>query len=559
MSSIYTFRPIVKDQYTAARSYFLCVIGLLFVESMLRLPAFLLSLRKSDLGSAKHLQRHWTATVWLHKLSTLPSLVPFLTHHIIPSIFRCLVFTGLNFLWGWNRIRYSTDYQLYGWLTIANAGLALLFPTRTNLFSTVARIPSPILLMYHRWAGVAATAHASLHFGLTAQSYIRTKQFDVVLENIRIRVGIMAWAALALMFLTSIRLLRRRTFELFYYTHFIFLVFIGGALYHAAHGPEFLLPGLVLWAIDRIVRFWYNFRGITVKSVTQYSGNVTKIQFEGAKTVSPGQIAWVQIPSVSLANWHPFTIASAPGDEVGTIAVRALGGYTKKVQQSSIIPVSEPKCSTDRSPHSSSTTTAIPTRLRLDGPYGVGRIEWMQYPVIVLVAGGIGITPGISIASHVVKYAMARMAVETPPGPQWHIHLLWTVSDTSHARWFEDELINLAEPCARPNAPVSLDVTIHVTSHIVGAAAAMGRREGLEEENGVGDDASRRYNGPGEVRGGRPNVLKWFQRVKEARAGLDAAVNICGPRSLMDDARRAAAAVSCRGGLFYVEDEEFEF
>lgn len=214
----YTFRPVISDQHTAARAYFLSVLGMLFIESMLRVPAYLLVLWKGGNITPRGPRRRWLPSVWLHSLLTRPSPVPFLTDHHAASICRCLVFVALNILFGWNRIRYSTDFQIYGWLTIANAGLALLLPTRTNLFCVVARIPASILLPYHRWAGVAAVTHASLHFGLTAQNYIRTNQFDVVLENTRIRVGIMAWMALAIIFLTSVRILRRRAFELFYYS-----------------------------------------------------------------------------------------------------------------------------------------------------------------------------------------------------------------------------------------------------------------------------------------------------------------------------------------------------
>lgn len=34
-------QPVIQDQYTATRAYFASVIGLLFVESLLRLPAYL--------------------------------------------------------------------------------------------------------------------------------------------------------------------------------------------------------------------------------------------------------------------------------------------------------------------------------------------------------------------------------------------------------------------------------------------------------------------------------------------------------------------------------------
>lgn len=33
--------PIIDDQYTAARAYFLCVVGMLFFESMLHAPLHL--------------------------------------------------------------------------------------------------------------------------------------------------------------------------------------------------------------------------------------------------------------------------------------------------------------------------------------------------------------------------------------------------------------------------------------------------------------------------------------------------------------------------------------
>jgi hypothetical protein len=37
--------PIIEDQYTAARAYFLCVVGLLFIESAIRWPVYFLELR----------------------------------------------------------------------------------------------------------------------------------------------------------------------------------------------------------------------------------------------------------------------------------------------------------------------------------------------------------------------------------------------------------------------------------------------------------------------------------------------------------------------------------
>lgn len=568
----YTFRPVVGDQHTAARAYFLCVIGLLLAESLLRLPGWIQSIRNRGkftraatpaLSTAQRLtvmaghvsrrrRNHWKPHVWLHKLLTHPSPAPSLTDHHAASIIRCLIFIGLNILFGWNRLRFTTDYQSFGWMTIANAGLALLLPTRNNLFSLVTRIPAPVLLMYHRWAGVATVVHATLHFGLTAERYIHGEQFSVVVENARIRVGIMAWAALVLVFLTSLRILRRRAFELFYFAHFLFLVFVAGALYHAAAGPEFLLPGLCLWAVDRAWRLWNNFgRVVTVQSVTyHHAGDVVKVRFAGVKTRYPAQMAWIQLPSVSVLNWHPFTIASAPGDETGTVAIRALGRYTKKAQKLDAGQDMEIAKENVYAPGGNQHAPPQSSQLimRLDGPYGVGNPMWTRHPVVVLVAGGIGITPEISIASHIVKEALRLGCLSG----QRHVYLLWSVSDGRHPHWFEDELINLAEVASRHDVPISLNISIHVTN----GRAGKGVMTGKEEQGIDGDNVT--YKGPGEIHEGRPDVVQWFQQIREATVGSDVAVSVCGPQSLKNAVRRAAARVSSKECLFFVEEEVFE-
>lgn len=532
----YTFRPVIIDRHTAARAYFLSVLAMLLLESVARLSAYYPpSLLTKGRAPSRRAANHALPRIYLHKLLTLPSPLPFLTSHTVLSLLRCALFTALNILFGWNRIRYSTDYQLYGWLALANGGLALLLPTRTNLFSVVARIPAPTLLMYHRWAGVAAVVHASLHFGLTAQQYIQTHQFGIVAENARIRVGIMAWAALALMFITSLRVVRRRAFEVFCFVHFAFLVFAAGALYHASHAVEFLVPGLVLWGVDRAVRLYYAFgRGVAVLEVVHCPGGVTKLRIEGLETTRAGQMVWVQIPGVSTVNWHPFTVASAPGER-GTVAIRGLGGYTRKVQQ-------RLEGATGPNKEAPRGACGEGMKIRIDGPYGVESLRWARYPVVALVAGGIGITPAVSIASSIVnEAARGRLVVA---GERRHVHLLWCIGAIAHAGWFEDELKGLAALASTEHSPVSLEISIHVTG-------TGSEREEQEVENS-------KYEGPGEVHRGRPDVASWFQHIKTVHPGCDVAVDLCGPRSLVDDGRRAAVDASSKGGLFFVQEEIFE-
>ena len=487
---------------------------------------------------------HFKLYSYLHKLCTLPFPFPFITRHNFPDLLRLAAFIGLNVLWGWNDNQYTTDFKLYGWLTIANGGLGLLMAARTNLFAIVARIPSSTILMYHRWIGLATFVHATIHFALNTRHYIITEQLDISYMNQRIQVGIMAWISLVIIAITSVGFIRRRWFEAFYYSHALFFLFVVGALIHASNGPEFLLPGLLLWVVDRVIRFAKNFRSVSVKSVTQYPGDLTKFKVEGVQTTHPGQVAWIQIAGVSYLNWHPFTIASAPGEKEAVLAVRGLGSYTKKLQ-------SVAANAKETSPDEAMMAQTSLVKMRLDGPYGVGHLQWGLYPVTVLVAGGIGITPGISIATYIIKRAMLPDLEANGPN-QWHIHLLWIIKDSRHAQWFEEELTQLASLSSDPAVPATLDVTIHVTG------GSTSRMESLGSEEAYVMDQAYKYGGPGVVHQGRPNLAEWFDNVKSTRRGLDAAVNACGPRPLVDAVRKAAAKASSEGSLFHVEEEKFE-
>ncbi|KAG4428949.1 hypothetical protein IFR05_015570 [Cadophora sp. M221] len=542
-------QSIIEDQKTAARAYFLCVIGMLVFESLIRLPQYVLILRNRGRPFVNSSPTHSRVYTYIHKLSTLPSLIPFITNHRLPNLLRLGIFIGLNILWGWNRIKFTTDYKLYGWLTISNGGLGLLLAARSNLFSHIFRIPSSTLLMYHRWIGRATITHATIHFALNTQHNIETSQLSTVFNNRRIIIGITAWISLCIIYLTSLSFIRRRSFEVFYYSHFLFIVFVIGACIHAPEGPQFLLPGLGLWVVDRGIRFAYNFRPISVKNVTVHDGDLTKFKLGGIRTTQPGQTAWVQIQGVSWLTWHPFTIASSPGEEDAVIAIRGLGGYTKEVQRLAL----NADDSNGDVNREEIAMEGAKMKIRIDGPYGVGAIRWGMHPVTVLVAGGIGITPGISIASNILKRAsLPATNDEDNNGSdrQWHIHMLWIVKSRKHIAWFEEELGGMVEKAKVPGARATFDITIHVTGSVEG--------QGSERKVGYEAETPNAYGRPGVMVQGRPDVSAWFSEVKAKRRGLDTVVSACGPRSLIAAVRKAAAKVSGKDGLFHVEEEVFE-
>lgn len=120
-------------------------------------------------------------------------------------------------------------------------------------------------------------------------------------------------------------------------------------------------------------------RPYTVARVVAEGGGVTSLQLEAeghpGQTFSPGQFAWIRLTDQrsSLAE-HPFSYASsARRPKQPAFAIRAQRGFTAQVPS---LPVG--------------------TRVLVDGPHGPFKFD-QRAPGLLLVAGGIGITPAMSI------------------------------------------------------------------------------------------------------------------------------------------------------------------
>ncbi|KAI8118161.1 NADPH oxidase 5 [Lucilia cuprina] len=152
--------------------------------------------------------------------------------------------------------------------------------------------------------------------------------------------GIALFIILLIMFICSQPFVRRKgSFEVFYWTHLLYIPFWILVLFH---GPNFwkwfFIPGIV-YIIERILRYvWmrgdhgktYISSGLLLPSKVIHLVIKRPYNFN----FRPGDYVFVNIPAIANYEWHPFTISSAPEQEdYMWLHIRTVGEWTNRLYQ----------------------------------------------------------------------------------------------------------------------------------------------------------------------------------------------------------------------------------
>ncbi|CAN1259595.1 Ferric reduction oxidase 7, chloroplastic [Linum perenne] len=152
--------------------------------------------------------------------------------------------------------------------------LAFLFLpiSRGSMLLRIIDIPVEHATRYHVWLGHVTMVLFTLHglFYVVAWA-VQGKLLQEILEwkntGISNLAGVIALVAGLLMWLTSLNPVRRWNFELFFYTHQLYIVFV---LFLAFHVGDFLFTiaagGIFLFILDRFLRFCQSRKTVNVVS-----------------------------------------------------------------------------------------------------------------------------------------------------------------------------------------------------------------------------------------------------------------------------------------------------
>ncbi|PWA00850.1 hypothetical protein BB558_003074 [Smittium angustum] len=389
---------------------------------------------------------------------------------------------------------------------------------------------------------------------------------------------------------------KRKNFNRFYYLHHLFFVFF---LFFSIHGafcllkpskPPFCRRGAVFWKyylasgliylLERILR---ELRGTKLEkkisgSMESFVGKITKvilhpssvIEIQMQKDLSvelkAGQYIFLNCPAISINEWHPFTLTSAPEEDFYSVHLRVSGDWTSKLAYSLGIdelstefekndqPVLRQSIKhmsysshhlvsgKNNKPHSNRKSLMLKLknytlpRLLVDGPFGCASEEVFCHEVAILFGAGIGVTPFASV----LKSIWYRHNSPGHISSLQKVYFIWTQRETESFEWFQDLLLAIEEeeilefsssnaqptsvsPYASANLiEFQIYLTKKFTSNQVGNVM-INDSEGFQDV--ITNLKSPTYYG-------RPNLPSIFGSVAERHPGSDVGVFFCGPNNM---------------------------
>jgi NAD(P)H-flavin reductase len=272
---------------------------------------------------------------------------------------------------------------------------------------------------------------------------------DLFLTTLRGSTGLVLLGVLAVMWVFSLSFVRRsKHFELFYFTHLLYLAWLGLAI---AHAPSFLLwtaVPILGFAVEQILRLRRRSQVSRVLSSTPLRSAVTRLEIERPPgfEFSPADYVFLRIPSIARHEWHPFTLSSAPEHGSLVVHVRSLGDWSSALRRAS------------------ESETGLHDAVYIDGPYGSPSAHIFRSRIAILIGAGIGVTPFASVLESLVLRANGH---STAPSGLEKVHFFWLNRDQYSFEWFLALLTDLE----RVDQRGLLDVHLCMTGAGVGASA----------------------------------------------------------------------------------------
>ncbi|KAF5464327.1 hypothetical protein F2P56_014411 [Juglans regia] len=293
---------------------------------------------------------------------------------------------------------------------VGNLCLAFLFfpVTRGSSVLPIFGLTSEGSIKYHIWLGHIVmtffTAHGTcflVYWALTNNISQMLHWEKTGVSNVAGELALLAGLA---MWFTTFPRIRRKFFELFFYTHYLYILFMIFFILHVGFTfCTMMLPSFYLFVVDRYLRFLQSRQNVRLISARVLPGQTLELNF--AKSLglryNPLSVVFINVPTISKLQWHPFTVTSNSNleDDKLSVVVKGDGSWTKKLYHM----LSSP---TNNSLHR--------LEVSVEGPYGPASTDFFRFDTLVMVSGGSGITPFISIIRELMFMSNTPMNCKIP-------------------------------------------------------------------------------------------------------------------------------------------------
>ena len=259
--------------------------------------------------------------------------------------------------------------------------------------------------------------------------------------------GTIATFAMVLSGVISMPYIKKKCFEVFYITHrFLSVIIVITSVWHYLISLYYIIPSILLYATDIILRYLYTKKGSFLKLNTigdeKYNTScvVIKIKLDKFIDTPPGCYFLICVRNISSFEWHPFSLIRNSNNSLVFCAKdMGLKSWTGKLKSLSDATNKNPIESYDK-------------EIYIQGPYNYFDIKYItnNYSYIINVAGGIGVTPIISILEYVNEMLYLKKLKNIKK-----IYFIWIVQHISFIDFFNEKLIDLDRSI--------IDIEIYVT------------------------------------------------------------------------------------------------
>jgi predicted ferric reductase/Ca2+-binding EF-hand superfamily protein len=239
--------------------------------------------------------------------------------------------------------------------------------------------------------------------------------------------GVLLLLVTTLMFIFAQRPVRERRYQLFYVTHFGYVVWLLLALVHGPRFWKFALFPLLAFAVERLWSLRCREQRARVISLSALPSGVSRLEVECPQGFRhhAGEYAFLRLPALARHEWHPFTICNAPGKETLLFHVRSAGDWTSKLR------LLAAKSPIERG--------GDELYVNLDGPFGAPSEHIFDSAHAVMIGAGIGVTPFASILDELITRAHSGQS------KLQKLYFFWLNSDSRSFAWFSELLLKVQQ------------------------------------------------------------------------------------------------------------------